>query len=325
MSRAHALLAAILATTLLAALWPAEARAVDRSFAGSVQIDEHFAPPLDPSTNARSQVFEGFTTELSAKVAADLSDHVSVNVKICYGCHGFEADMAYFDLRVADGAELPRGSFLAELRRLQSAPRSREPQASGQAIAVRHGPDAPNAGLEPRRPAEPLSGQRRGDQRHALVRGQGPDRVCRATPSAEFKGDQTALDLDFVQSRTGTFYYVDNNNTPAGGAPPRDDGQAHAEHRPHVRRERDGGHVRPRQQVHLHDLRGGRLALRVGRTHLRAEWLMRRETFDTGNAAAFKYVVPMKGGDFFVKHGAYASSSSSPWVAASTASCASTG
>jgi len=31
-----------------------------------------------------------FTTEASLKLAVDVSEHISANVKLCYGCHGFE-------------------------------------------------------------------------------------------------------------------------------------------------------------------------------------------------------------------------------------------
>jgi hypothetical protein len=302
MSRAHALLAAILATTLLAALWPAEARAVDRSFAGSVQIDEHLAP-LDPSTNARTQIFEGFTTELSGKLAVDLSEHVSANVKVCYGCHGFETDMAYFDLRVADELNFRVGRF----------------SPSFGAFNLRHDPANHKLADKPL-PYDMGRMLRMRDWNLGVLPSPFPDNGAEIDGShwfgdrvqieyagyavSGFKGDQTALDLDFTQSHSGSLYYVDNNNTPAGGArlamtakltPSTDltfgaSGMA--------------GTYDP-DNKYTYMIFGADGWLRVGRTHLRAEWLMRRETFDTSNAAAFKYVVPPTGGDFFVKHGAY--------------------
>jgi hypothetical protein len=110
MTRAHAFLAAVLAAALLLALGARPARALDRTFAGSVQLDEHVAP-LEPSADARTQFFGGFTAELSGKLAVDLTEHVSANVKICYGCHGFETDMAYLDLRAADEFNVRVGRF----------------------------------------------------------------------------------------------------------------------------------------------------------------------------------------------------------------------
>jgi hypothetical protein len=52
--------------------------------------------------DARDHTFDGFTNELSLKVAVDFTDNVSANVKLCYGCHGFEVGMAYVDLMVVD-------------------------------------------------------------------------------------------------------------------------------------------------------------------------------------------------------------------------------
>src|SRR4029079_10003578 len=40
--------------------------------------------------------------ELSLKLAVDLSEHTSASVKVCFACHGFEAGMAFVELRAAD-------------------------------------------------------------------------------------------------------------------------------------------------------------------------------------------------------------------------------
>ena len=57
-----------------------------------------FGNPVSGGTD----VFDGFTIEAALKMAVDVSEHLSANVKVCFGCHGIEADMAYFDLRAAD-------------------------------------------------------------------------------------------------------------------------------------------------------------------------------------------------------------------------------
>ena len=93
-----ALAAGALAAALLRA---SPAAAVERNFAGSAQLDYLFAPAETGGPGGRS-VADGFTTEAALKVAADVSDRLSANVKVCYGCHGFELPMAYFDFRVAD-------------------------------------------------------------------------------------------------------------------------------------------------------------------------------------------------------------------------------
>ena len=50
---------------------------------------------------------------------------------------------------------------------------------------------------------------------------------------------------------------------------------------------------------------GADVSFRSGRTDLRFEYLARRQQFDTSNPDAYRYEIPSKGGDFFVKHGAY--------------------
>ena len=45
------------------------------------------------------------------KLSVDVNEHLSANVKVCVGCHGFEVDMAYFDLRAADELNFRLGRF----------------------------------------------------------------------------------------------------------------------------------------------------------------------------------------------------------------------
>ena len=84
------------------------ARSQESNFAGSIQTN-YMGVPTDP--DARKQALDGFTNELSLKVAVDLTDHVSANVKLCYGCHGVEVGMAFVDLRVADELNFRVGRF----------------------------------------------------------------------------------------------------------------------------------------------------------------------------------------------------------------------
>ena len=107
MTMTRALFACAVAAILLRA---APAAAIERNFAGSAQLDYLFAPDETGGTGGRS-VYDGFTTEAALKLAADVSDHLSANVKVCYGCHGFELPMAYFDYRVADELVVRAGRF----------------------------------------------------------------------------------------------------------------------------------------------------------------------------------------------------------------------
>jgi hypothetical protein len=95
------------ATGLLSA--PGIALAVDRNFAGSAQLDYHL---IASETGDGSQLgIDGFTAEVAFKVVADVSDRLSAAAKVCYGCHGFEMAMAYFDYRIFDELSFRAGRF----------------------------------------------------------------------------------------------------------------------------------------------------------------------------------------------------------------------
>ncbi|MGH7296929.1 MAG: hypothetical protein ACRELB_18460, partial [Polyangiaceae bacterium] len=301
-SRGHALLAVVLAATLLAGLWASPARALDRTFAGSVQLDEHFAP-LDPSTSARNQIFEGFTTELSGKIAVDLSEHVSANVKVCYGCHGFETDMAYLDLRLNDELNVRVGRFSPSFGafNLRHDPANHKladkplPYDMGRMLRMRDW----NLGVLPSpfpdNGVEVDGGHWFGDKLEVEYA---------AYAVSGFKADSAALDLDFVQSHSGNLYYVDDNNSPAGGARLAMTAKLTPSTDLTLGASGMAGTFDPDNR-YTYMIFGADGWLRAGRTHLRAEWLMRRETFDTSDPDLFKFVVPPTRGDFFVKHGAY--------------------
>jgi len=100
--------AACAAVLGLAVFWPEGAHSQETNFAGSIQTNYLWIATDD---NGRKQAFDGFTNELSLKAAVDLDDHISANVKLCYGCHGVEVDMAFIDLRVMDELSFRVGRF----------------------------------------------------------------------------------------------------------------------------------------------------------------------------------------------------------------------
>ena len=108
-----AYLSTLLALATMLAAW--SAYAVDRNFAGSAQVDYFFVPTAGGNLNEGDAPghygFDGFTIEASEKVAVDVSEHLSANVKVCFGCHGFELDMAYADYRFADELNIRAGRF----------------------------------------------------------------------------------------------------------------------------------------------------------------------------------------------------------------------
>lgn len=118
-----------------------------------------------------------------------------------------------------------------------------------------------------------------------------------------FKGAESSLDLDFVQSRDGSLYYVDDNNTPAGG------GRLAATFRlsPNTDLTFGGsgmyGTFDPENR-YSYAIFGADGWLRAGRTNVRAEWLVRRQEFSDADPTQLKYAFA-PGQNFFVKHGAY--------------------
>lgn len=191
----------------------ATTHASEVNFAGSVQLDYLFVPTDEA---ARRFTFDGFTTELSLKLSADVSEHIAVQVKTCYGCHGFEIGAAYVDFRPADDVVLRAGRFTP---------------AFGD-FPVRHDPanhltsDKPlpydmgrmlhlrdwNMSVLPAPYVD--SGLQVGWTPRL---GDDVDLELEAYVVGGLRGNSDATDVDFVQSRSGDFYYVDNNSSPTVG------------------------------------------------------------------------------------------------------------
>jgi len=293
-----ALAAGVLAAALLRA---GPAAAVERNFAGSAQLDYLFVPAETGGPSGRS-VADGFTTEAALKVAADVSDRLSANVKVCYGCHGFELPMAYFDFRVADELSFRVGRF----------------SPSFGAFNIRHDPanhvtsDKPlpydmgrmlravewNLGVLPS--PFPDNGVEVGGTHWFGERAQ---LDYAAYAGSGFKAPAGSDDLAWALSQTrGNL--LDNNGRPAGG------GRVAATFR--IGEANDltvGGSVMygtwdPSNRF-SYLIAGVDAAARIGRTQVRAEYLVRRQTFAPAPGVPFKLVVPPSGEEAFEKHGAY--------------------
>jgi len=286
---------------LAIASWSSGAQAVDRTFAGSVQLDEHLAPEL-PSSDARSAVFDGFTTELSLKLAVDLSEHASANVKVCYGCHGVEADMAYVDLRAFDELNVRAGRFSPSFGafNLRHDPANHKladkplPYDMGRMLRMRDW----NMGVLPS--PFPDNGVEV-DGTHWFGESAAIDYAVYAVSG--FKGDDNQTDLDFVQSRNGNLYYVDNNGTPAGGGRLALTAKAGPAFDATLGASLMGGTFDPANRL-TYVIAGSDLWLRFGQTNVRAEWLVRRQEFNASDPQLLKYQ-PLSPTAFFAKHGAY--------------------
>ena len=297
----HALIV-LFVTFVLALAMPREVLAVDSNFAGSAQIDYHFVPTAR-GANARADAFDGFTLELSGKVAIDFSERLSANLKVCYGCHGFETDMAYFDYRLADEIGIRLGRFSPSFgsfnvrhdpanHRLSDKPL---PYDMGRMLRLRGW----NMGVLPS--PFPDNGVEVGGK---LSVGERSSIDYAAYAVSGFKGSARALDFDFVQSRDGNAYYVDNNGRPTvGGRLALNVGWSQTNEAT-LGASLMRGTYDPAND-YSYTIVGGDLAFRLGRTNLRFEYLVRRQEFDTSDARLLKYDV-VANGDFVAKHGAYA-------------------
>jgi hypothetical protein len=303
------------AALLLAAV---SAEAVDRNFAGSAQLDYYFVPTSGGNLNqgavgATSGTtvapgangwygFDGFTLEANQKVSIDVSDHLSANVKVCFGCHGFEADMAYADYRFADELNLRVGRFSPSFgsfnlrhdvanHKLSDKPL---PYDMGRMLRMR----AWNLGVLPS--PFPDNGIEI-DGTHWFGENTQFDYAVYAVQG--FRSDDAhPVDLNFGLSRTP--YYVDNNAYPTLGgrlALTRKLGElsdvtigASAMY----------GTYDPSNTL-SYGIAGADLVLRVGMTSIRMEYLVRRTEMDMTNPSRFALPVPATGGNFFLKHGAY--------------------
>jgi hypothetical protein len=299
MNRAIVALVVVCMGVALPLLSPS-AWAVDRTFSGSAQLDYLFVP-TEKGANASAIGFDGFTTEANVKIAADISEHLSANVKLCYGCHGFEADMAYFDYRVRDELNIRVGHF----------------SPSFGAFNVRH--DPANHGMSDKPlPYDMGRMLRRTDWNEGVLPSPFPDNGIElngahwfgekaqldyaAYAVSGFKANENSLDLDFVQSRST--YYVDNNSRPTGGG--------RASLTLTLSKTSDAtlgasgmyGTFDPMNRL-TYGIFGGDFSLRLGQTNLRMEYLVRRQEFDTSDPSLFKYPIATKNGNFFLKHGAY--------------------
>ena len=284
----------------------APARAIDRTFAGSAQLDYLLvptAPGLNANMGSTYGSFDGFTLEASLKLAVDITDHLSANVKVCYGCHGFEMDMVYFDLRAADELNFRVGRF----------------SPSFGAFNVRHDPANQKLSDKPL-PYDMGRMLRYVDWNDGILPAPFPDNgveidgthwISQTTQLdyavygvAGFRSLQAApVDINFPQSHT--IFYVDNNALPAGGArlaltlkpTPTSDVSFGASG--------VAGTYDDANQL-LYVIGGLDFALRVQRTNFRMEYLVRRTEFSEADPSEFKYQFAPQQGNYFMKHGAFA-------------------
>ncbi|MBL8603063.1 MAG: hypothetical protein JNK72_14155 [Myxococcales bacterium] len=264
---------------------PFAARAVDFNFAGTLQLDYLFTPlSLDRPPLGR-RPFDGFTQELSLKVAADLSEHVTANVKVCYGCHGFEVGMAYVDYRLGGGVTFRAGRFSPSFgefglrhdpgnHRLPDKPL---PYDMGRMLHL----------LEFDRSVLPAPYVDNGVEvlgHHSLGRAVTLDWAAHAVTGLRARSE-APYDIEFTQSRQ--LPYIDNNARPSVG------GRVGLQFRIAPRTDLTVGastlYGPYDNNANLQYLVAGTdLWLRIGRSNIRAEYLYRRTDMAAGDQARFE-------------------------------------
>ncbi|MBX2810374.1 MAG: hypothetical protein KTR25_01130 [Myxococcales bacterium] len=186
---------------------------VRSNMAGSVQLDYLHVFDAD---SARDFVFDGFTTELSLKLVTDFGDRTSAHVKVCYGCHGFEIGMAYVDFWLLDELSVRVGRM---------NPRFGD-------FPLRHDPANHRANSKPL-PYDMGRMLRRAEWNNGILPIPYVDNGIEVYGTYWFndrmavdyaihavsglKGNNDAFDIDFVQSRSPSLYYIDNNSQPSVG------------------------------------------------------------------------------------------------------------
>ncbi len=280
----------MLPVCLVGVLAPLAAESIDLNLAGSLQLDYLFTPFTSADPRPATHTLDGFTEELSLKLAIDISPHASANVKVCYGCHGFEVGMAYVDFRLGDAFNIRAGRFSPTFgefglrhdpgnHRLSDKPL---PYDMGRMLrmgefgrSVLPSPYVDN-GIE-------LSGSHFFGPRFQM------SYAAYAVSGLRAQTD-TPYDVDFVASHSASPFYIDNNSQPSVGG-------------------RLGFNARLADRVDLsfggsamwgaYDTRarmtytvlGADLFLRVVRTNVRAEYLVRRTDMYAADQARFEYAL----------------------------------
>jgi hypothetical protein len=287
----------------LAALTPRSSLGLERNFAGSAQLDYSFLPTqLTPRAEGnQAYPLNRFVAEVALKMAVDISDHFSANVKVCYGCHGFEMPMGYIDYRVADELNFRVGRF----------------SPSFGAFNLRH--DPANHHLVDKPLPYDMGRMARWEQWNgSVLPSPFPDFGAEINGThwfgssleldyaiyavGGFKADRGAFDLDWSLNRMP--FYWDNNNRPTTGARIATTFRLSTISDVTFGASGQYGKFDPELKF-AYAIVGADVSFRSGRTDLRFEYLARRQEFDTSNPGALRYEVPRRGGDFFVKHGAY--------------------
>jgi hypothetical protein len=271
-------------------LLSARAEAADYVFSGSGSLDYRGVlsgaggPQANPTLGIDSMVFE-----LSHKTVVDVTERLSVSVKICVGCHGFEVDQGYAELHLHDAVNLRFGRINVPIGEFNvrhdpanyTTPSKPLPYAMGDMLHYTR--DGFNLGVVP----TPYS-----DDGIEIFGGVAAGQVLIDYTVYAVKGFAGQNDFDFQATRR----FTDNNSTPAGGArvvasvgPFSIGGSAAA------------GTYDAKDNLWYY-IFGGEAYARVNKFVLRGEYIMRRTDIDT-TAPGYQFEIKEP---YFVKKGWYA-------------------
>lgn len=297
--------AVVMGPLLLGIFGGLQARAIERNFAGSAQLDYFWVPSEPtPTMNQPRTVFDGFTSEVALKLAVDVSDRLSANVKVCHGCHGFELAMSYFDYRLADELNFRVGRF----------------SPSFGSFNVRHDP-ANHATSSKPLPYEMGRMLRWADWNLGVLPSPFPDNGIEVGGThwfadaaqldyalyaiAGFRSDETVVDIDWSNSFSQSGYLVDNNARPALGGRSAVTFRFADTNDLTIGASLMYGTYDP-QNRYAYTIAGADFATRLGRTQIRAEYLLRHQTFGVPAGVVFQEAVPAgQTTQAFDKHGYY--------------------
>jgi hypothetical protein len=283
---------------------PAADRALQRNFAGSIQFD-YLAVPTEHL--ARKSSLDSGTVEISLKLAVDLSDRVSANVKMCVACHGPEFGMGYFDLRADDAFNVRVGRFTPAfgsfpIRHDPANHRTSDkplPYDMGRMVDYKQWNEGvlPAPWVDNGVELDGVAFFGAGQLDYAAYAIGGP------------RGTADGIDFDYTLSRSGERYYVDNNSEPSIGARLAVTSRLGDATTLALGTSGMAGHYDPQAKLAFW-IAGADAVLQLDRMFLRAEYLIRRTQIALGDdpAQRFKYGPGPDGkyDDHIVKDGFYA-------------------
>ncbi len=283
----------------------ARADGFERNLAGSVQLD-YLAVPTQKV--GRDLSLDGATVELSLKLAMDFDKHVSSNVKMCVACHGLEIGMAFFDIKVADQLNFRIGRFTPQFgnfpaRHDPANHRTSDkplPYDMGRMLRLREW----NMSILPAPWVD--NGIEIGGTQFFADETARLDYAVYAIGGP--KGNQDAVDFDFIQSRSRDRYYVDNNSRPSVGGRLAGSLDIGEDLSLSLGGSVMAGHYDPDNEL-SYIIGGADFVLQYKQAFLRAEYLIRRTEMSLGEnpAQRFKYGPGADGtfDNFFLKDGFY--------------------